>query len=479
MNKVAIYVRVSTKGQAEEGYSIDEQIALLTSYCSIHKWKIHDTYVDAGISGATIERPELSRLSRDAQKKKFNTMIVYDLKRLGRSQRNNISFIEDVLEKNGIGFISLTENFDTSTPLGKAMVGILSAFGQLDRDTIRERMMMGKIGRAKSGKPMMTSTIAFGYTYDKITSSLNINPAEAIVVKTIYNEYLSGRSLTKLRDYLNENDLLRNGKPWNYQGVSRILRNPVYMGMVRFRGEVYQGNHDPIIDSETFEAVQKELKKRQLEAYEFNKNTRPFRAKYMLSGIIKCGYCGSPMGVTLGTKRKDGTRNIRYQCVNRFPRTTKGITVYNNGQKCNSGFYEKDDIEIYVLGQVRLLQLNKAKLNKMFETPEIINVEEIENQINSLNNKMKRLNDLYLNDMISLDELKTQTYTFLKQKDLLENELNNNPAIHQEENRKQFQKLLGTKDITQLSYEEQSFAIKNLIDKVFVKPGIIDINWRI
>ncbi|HGR0986728.1 TPA: recombinase family protein, partial [Streptococcus pneumoniae] len=55
MNKVAIYVRVSTKGQAEEGYSIDEQIALLTSYCSIHKWKIHDTYVDAGISGATIE----------------------------------------------------------------------------------------------------------------------------------------------------------------------------------------------------------------------------------------------------------------------------------------------------------------------------------------------------------------------------------------------------------------------------------------
>ena len=159
MNKVAIYVRVSTKGQAEEGYSIDEQIALLTSYCSIHKWKIHDTYVDAGISGATIERPELSRLSRDAQKKKFNTMIVYDLKRLGRSQRNNISFIEDVLEKNGIGFISLTENFDTSTPLGKAMVGILSAFGQLDRDTIRERMMMGKIGRAKSGKPMMTRCV--------------------------------------------------------------------------------------------------------------------------------------------------------------------------------------------------------------------------------------------------------------------------------------------------------------------------------
>ncbi|WP_070021293.1 recombinase family protein, partial [Streptococcus agalactiae] len=329
MNKVAIYVRVSTKGQVEEGYSIEEQIAMLTSYCSIHKWTVFDTYVDAGISGATIERPELSRLSRDAQKKKFNTMIVYDLKRLGRSQRNNIAFIEDILEKNGIGFISLTENFDTSTPLGKAMVGILSAFGQLDRDTIRERMMMGKIGRAKSGKPMMTSTIAFGYTYDKLTSSLNINQAEAIIVKIIYDEYLAGKSLTKLRDYLNENNLLRKGKPWNYQGVSRVLRNPVYIGMVRFRGEVYQGNHEAIIDAEIFEAAQKELKRRQLETYEFNKNPRPFRAKYMLSGIIKCGFCGCPMEITLGTKRKDGTRNIRYQCVNRFPRTTKGITVYN------------------------------------------------------------------------------------------------------------------------------------------------------
>lgn len=479
MNKVAIYVRVSTKGQAEEGYSIDEQIALLTSYCSIHKWKIYDTYIDAGVSGATIERPELSRLSRDAKKKKFNTMIVYDLKRLGRSQRNNIAFIEDVLEKNGIGFISLTENFDTSSPLGKAMVGILSAFGQLDRDTIRERMMMGKIGRAKSGKPMMTSTIAFGYTYDKNNSTLNVNQAEAVVVRTIFNLYLTGKSLTKLRDYLNENGILRNGKLWNYQGVSRILRNPVYKGMIRFRGEVYQGKHEPIINAELFDRTQKELKKRQIEEYKRNNNRRPFRAKYMLSGIIRCGVCGSPMELTLGTKRNDGTRNMRYQCINRFPRQTKGITVYNNAQKCDTGFYEKSDIEIHVLSQVRLLQLNKAKLESMFERTDVINVEDIQNQIEALNNKMRRLNDLYLNDMIDLDDLRSQTQNFLKQKELLENELENNPALNQEQDKEQFKELLGTKDITQLDYDKQKLIIKNLIDKVFVKPGNIDIKWRI
>ncbi|WP_161941745.1 recombinase family protein, partial [Streptococcus suis] len=124
----------------------------------------------------------------------------------------------------------------------------LSVFAQLEREQIKERMLLGKMGRAKSGKPMMTSTISFGYTYDKYTDTLNINPAEAIVVKKIFDEYLGGRSLTKLRDYLNENEILRQGKAWNYQGLRRILSNPVYIGMVRYKNEIFPGNHQPIID---------------------------------------------------------------------------------------------------------------------------------------------------------------------------------------------------------------------------------------
>ena len=115
----------------------------------------------------------------------------------------------------------------------------------------------------------------------------------------------------------------------------------------------------------------------------------------------------------------------------------------------------------------------------MFEKVETINVEDIENQINTLAKKLKRLNDLYLNDMISLDELRNQTQDFLKQKELLEHELDNNPAIEQQKNLKQFKELLGTKDITQLDYDEQKFIIKSLIDKVFVKPGTIKIQWKI
>ena len=92
---------------------------------------------------------------------------------------------------------------------------------------------------------------------------------------------------------------------------------------------------------------------------------------------------------------------------------------------------------------------------------------------------MRRLNDLYLNDMIDLDDLRSQTQNFLKQKELLENELENNPALNQEQDKEQFKELLGTKDITQLDYDKQKLIIKNLIDKVFVKPGNIEIKWRI
>ncbi|MCC9751554.1 recombinase family protein, partial [Streptococcus agalactiae] len=102
-------------------------------------------------------------------------------------------------------------------------------------------------------------------------------------------------------------------------------------------------------------------------ALEFSNNPRPFRSKYMLSGIAKCGYCGTPLQIILGSKRKDGTRNMRYQCINRFPRNTKGVTIYNDGKKCESGFYEKADIEEFVINEIRSLQINYNKLDAMFD----------------------------------------------------------------------------------------------------------------
>src|SRR5699024_7512767 len=134
------YVRVSTHDQAEEGYSIDEQIDKLKKYCEIMGWIVYDTYIDPGYSGSNIDRPGLKKLIRSAKQKNIDTVLSYKLDRLSRSQKDTLYLIEDVFIKHGVDFVSLNENFDTSTPFGKAMIGILSVFAQLEREQITERM---------------------------------------------------------------------------------------------------------------------------------------------------------------------------------------------------------------------------------------------------------------------------------------------------------------------------------------------------
>ncbi|HFM9557964.1 TPA: recombinase family protein, partial [Streptococcus pneumoniae] len=290
-NKVAIYVRVSTTNQVEEGYSIDEQKDKLSSYCDIKDWNVYKVYTDGGFSGSNTDRPALESLIKDAKKRKFDTVLVYKLDRLSRSQKDTLHLIEDVFIKNGIEFLSLQENFDTSTPFGKAMIGLLSVFAQLEREQIKERMQLGKIGRAKAGKSMMWAKTSYGYDYHRETGTITINPAQALAIKFIFESYLRGRSITKLRDDLNEK--YPKHVPWSYRAVRTILDNPVYCGFNQYKGEIYPGNHESIISKEEYDKTQSELKIRQRTAAE-NVNPRPFQAKYILSGIAQCGYCGAP-----------------------------------------------------------------------------------------------------------------------------------------------------------------------------------------
>ena len=151
MKNVAIYVRVSTQEQAAEGYSIQEQAERLTKYCEAHGWNITKVYTDPGFSGANRDRPALQLLCSDVKKNMFDTVLVYKLDRLSRSQKDTLYITEDVFLKNQIAFVSMLENFDTGTPFGRAMIGILSVFAQLERDQIRERSQMGHDARAKEG----------------------------------------------------------------------------------------------------------------------------------------------------------------------------------------------------------------------------------------------------------------------------------------------------------------------------------------
>lgn len=478
MNKVALYVRVSTTSQLEEGYSIEEQKAKLESYCDIKDWHIYKVYTDGGFSGSTTERPALEQLIKDAQNKLFDTVLVYKLDRLSRSQKDTLYLIEDIFLKNNIEFVSLLENFDTSTPFGRAVIGLLSVFAQLEREQIKERMQLGKLGRAKSGKSMMWAKTSYGYDYNKETGSMTVNEYEALAVKEIFTSYLAGMSITKLRDKIN--DEYPKQPAWSYRTIRGILANPVYCGLNQYKGQTFQGTHKAIISLVDFEQTQKELAKRQQTAKELS-NPRPFQAKYMLSGLAQCGYCHAPLKVILGQKRKDGTRFKRYECYQRHPRTTKGVTVYNDNKKCDSGYYEMEPLENFVLEQVAKLQNDPDKIQELFsgDTSTAVDKQAIQKQIDSLTVKLSKLNDLYLDDRITLDELRSKSSDFIKQRATLEEEIKKATSDKQAGRRKKIEKLLDASNVFEMPYDNQKVIVRELIDKVQVTSDKVVIRWKI
>lgn len=478
MQKVAVYIRVSTLSQLEEGYSIEEQKAKLESYCDIKDWHVYKVYTDGGFSGSTTERPALEQLIKDAQSKLFDTVLVYKLDRLSRSQKDTLYLIEDIFLKNNIEFVSLLENFDTSTPFGRAVIGLLSVFAQLEREQIKERMQLGKLGRAKAGKSMMWAKTSYGYNYDKETGSMTVNEYEALAVKEIYSSYLAGMSITKLRDKINEE--YPKQPAWSYRTIRGILANPVYCGLNQYKGQTFQGTHKPIISLVDFEQTQRELAKRQQTAKELS-NPRPFQAKYMLSGLAQCGYCHAPLKVILGQKRKDGTRFKRYECYQRHPRKTKGVTVYNDNKKCDSGYYDMELLEHYVLTRISQLQNDPEKIQELFsdDTSPAVDKQAIQKQIDSLTLKLSKLNDLYLDDRITLDELRSKSADFIKQRTALEDEIKKASNDKQAGQRKKIEKLLDASSVLEMSYDNQKVIVRELIDKVQVTSDKIVIRWKI
>lgn len=476
--KVAIYVRVSTTNQAEEGYSVQEQQNALNKYAEAMGWTVYKEYVDAGFSGGKLERPAINNLINDSKMKTFDTVLVYKLDRLSRSVRDTLYLIRDIFQKNGIQFISLQESIDTSSPVGNFFLTQLSAIAEFERDQITERMNMGRLGRARSGKPMMWTRPAFGYRYDKKTGELHINESEGNIVREIYKMYLEGTSITKLRDYLNENHREGRSKEWSYRIIRNILGNPVYIGFNRFKGELYKGNHETLIDPEIFEMTQRELKKRQKQAYEQKNNSRPFQSKYMLSGIVKCGYCGAPLVARLGTRRKDGSRTIRYECYNRYPQKSKRVTTYNDDKKCKSGFYYLLDLEEHVLDRLNKLRTNPEEvLNQTSEKDVQFDKELKSREIKQIQSKIEKLNNLYLIDNISLEDLQSKTQELISRKNELLRELEVDSDVSNR--KKRLEEVLNFEDIYSVDYEHQKFIVNSLIDRVKVHADAIEILWNI
>lgn len=224
MRRAAVYIRVSTQEQAQEGYSVGEQKERLIAYCKAQDWLIADIYVDGGYTGSNLNRPGIQKLM--AETDKFDVVLVYKLDRLSRSQRDTLYLIEEIFLPNNVDFVSMQESFDTSSPFGKAMIGLLAVFAQLEREQIKERTKMGRIARAKAGLYHGGGYIPIGYDYDHEAGKLVINPYEAEQVRKIFEWYLSGGSLKSITDRLQDEGFTNKyGSYSSWSSVRYILEN--------------------------------------------------------------------------------------------------------------------------------------------------------------------------------------------------------------------------------------------------------------
>lgn len=468
--KVAIYARVSTTNQAQEGYSIDGQLSALSSYCDAKGWQVYDTYTDAGHTGSNMDRPALQKLLLDIRRKKVDAVLIYKLDRLSRNVRDTLYLAKDIFEANGISFISLSENIDTSTAMGALFLTLLSAIAEFEREQITERMQMGKVGRAKSGKAMSWVVPPFGYDY--IDDGYVVNEFEAQLVREMFDYYIKTSSVTALVVKLNDEGHIGKDIDWTYRTVKQTLTNPVHIGKNQFKGNVYDGDHEAIVSEEIFNLAQSMMEKNRREA----NNPRPFESKYLLSGIIRCGECGAPMMAILGKVRLDGTRKRYYRC--------KSFKKYNGAGKnyhhikCTSKSVDMHILEDKVLHQIEKIRLNlssglKVKSHKVDKTAIY------QTELYRLETQLEKLLELYIENVFSRDVMEKRRLDINEKIDALTEKMDSFEKTDRDVAKDKALNAIESMDksVFNLEYGKQKQLVNQLVEEVSVKKEALTIKW--
>lgn len=348
MKKVALYVRVSTARQDQEGYSIPLQKERLIAYCKAKGWVVAGVFVDPGHSGSSLDRPGITALIDGVEAGKFDVVLVYKLDRLSRSQKDTLYLIEDVFMANKTDFVSMQESFDTSTVFGRGMVGILSVFSQMERETIVQRTLMGRAGRAQEGLFHGGGTDPIGFDY--IDGELVVNREEAKQVIAVYNLYASGLSVTEICRRMDGYKTKHGG--WSHTStVGNVLDNPLYAGMIRFDGVLAKGKHEAIVPMDVDRKV-KAMRARLRRAEASGDSA------YLLTGMIYCASCGARY---FPHKRPGG--KVVYSCHSRAKKNRKMV----KDPSCKSPHIPVDDLDAMVEAEVLRLAADPSLVDEIIK----------------------------------------------------------------------------------------------------------------
>lgn len=250
----AIYVRVSTTKQVDDGISIDRQTNLLTEHCKENKYTIYNIYTDAGKSGSSTEkRNEFKKLIDDAKQKKFDVLVIWKISRFGRNF-NDLIYGSKIQLDNNISIVSYSENFDLNTAIGRLIFNILASIANYEIDEYSENIRMVFDQKAKRGGRMCH----FALGYDTLgKDSFSVNTYEAYIVLTIFKVYSFKRNLTHTANYLNNLGFVgKRGKPFSTFSIRHILRNSLYCGYIEHNGIIYKGHFKNIINVNLYNTIQ-------------------------------------------------------------------------------------------------------------------------------------------------------------------------------------------------------------------------------
>ncbi|MFA5778755.1 MAG: recombinase family protein [Elusimicrobiota bacterium] len=375
--KVAIYTRTS---KAEPGLDVPSNKVQRASchYKNLSMkeelWKELETlYDDEDFSGKNLKRPAIQKLLQDIREGKIDIVIIYKLDRLTRSTRDFQDLLE-LFEKHNITLVSSTEPIDTKTLAGRLLVDIMIRFAQYDRELDVERAKDSRYFRVKIGL-WGGGMPSLGYILKN--KRLEIVHDEKKIVKKAFQLYLEIKSCHLVAKELSrfyrtktyrKNKKLRGGRQFKKKDIARILNNKLYIGIFEIENpktkqiEQFKGVHKPIIDIETFNQVQEIMKRNRKKKKSISQN----KYDMLLTGLLKCGYCGSAMTMYARPKtRKDGTTRIYfyYKCRS---------VVEGDRTECKLRSVPAEELEKYVIERLIELGSNKKVLNKLIE---LVNIE--------------------------------------------------------------------------------------------------------
>ena len=482
--RVALYPRVSSQEQATEGYSIGEQIERLTKYCEAMGWDIFKIYTDPGYSGGDTNRPGLQEMLKDVREGKVDKVVVYKLDRLSRSQKDTMLLIEDEFLAHGVDFVSMSENFDTSTPFGRAMIGILAVFAQLERENIKERTMIGKEARAKEGKWGGGSSEPIGYDYDPATGELSVNEYEKMQVLEAIDLFLKGIPLRTICRIFTDKGYVYRGRSkkthdWDPKRLRYVFESKFYLGYISYRGEWYKGDHEAIVDEETHERLIKLMSARR-EKYKDHVSKTRSQTSY-LGGMLYCKRCGARYAKQSGSKKPGAPAPLYYCCYSRSKKVPKMVKDPN----CKNKNWKMQELDNIIIDEIKKLAIDPDYIHELRsvnrandESPNKIEI--LKKEIVSIDEQISRFMDLYGIGKFTIDQVSNKIDPLNDRKQALEKELetlNADADIMSEEETleivKSFADILDRGDLNEIR-----LAIESLLYYIELDEDDVYIHWK-